>query len=303
MNAYMAKGVQSVTPDSFQRNKKDLAFFWIDLYQPTKDEIESVENYYGVKFPTTHMQIGNVINRFFQDGHTCFMTLLTNENKNVVLILKEDTLITINNFKKTFLDPFKNNIATVSDAFVSVVEIFIQNIAEALETSEQMILRLSKTIKQYAKNEVIKRTRQTIEQKITASELNDIRELIVNNHNSLINLRLLINFSKKCIVQIPEQIGQSIDVLIDHTEFLNNKIAYLHNTVFDYLAVTQYNLQSSFNIFSATFFLPALIMSFFSMNFSNIPFLQVKNSIFFFIFIVAIGTYIICVNLKQLQLS
>jgi magnesium transporter len=296
----MTKDGQAIKADFSQ---KSATYFWIDLFQPTPDEIKSVEDYYGIKLPLTHMQIGSVINRFFHDGHTCFMTLRTNEDKNIVLILKENTLITVNHFNKGFLDPIKNHITTVSEAFSFAVEAFLQNIAETLETAEQKAAVLAGSIQKYAKNEVMRRTQQTIEQKITAVELHDVRELITNNHNSLINLQLLLNFSKKCIVQIPGQIEQSIDVLLTHTEFLNNKVSYLHDTVFGYLGITQYNIQSSFNLFSAIFFLPALLMGFFGMNFPNIPFLQVKNSIFFFIFIAALGSYIIYHYLRQLQFA
>ncbi|MEK7654942.1 MAG: CorA family divalent cation transporter [Pseudomonadota bacterium] len=300
INARVTKDGQSVLSDFL---RQDIAYFWIDLFQPTIDEIKSVEDYYGVKIPLNYTRTGMVINRFLHDDHTCYMTLLTNEDKNVVLILKNNTLITINNFNKQFLDPGKNHITNVTDAFSFVVEAFTQNIAEALEKLAQKASTLSAVIQQYAKDEIVRRTRRTIAQKITLMQLNNVRELIANNHSGLINLRLLINFSKKCYVSLPEQVIQSIDVLIDHTEFLNHKIADLHDTVLGYIGITQYNLQSSFNLFSATFFLPALVMGFFSMNFSNIPFLQVQNSIYFFIFVAVLGVYLIYHYLGQLQFA
>ncbi len=300
ISAHMTKEGQSIKTDFLQ---KDATYFWIDLFQPTNGELQSVETYCDLKLPTTHMQTGNVIDRFFHDGHACFMTLLTNERKNMVMVLQENTLITVNNSHATFLDSTKRHVRTVSDAFLFVVESFLQNISEALGSLEQRVLDSSETIRQYIKNETVRRTKQTIEQKITAVELADMRELVANNRNSLINLRLLINFSRKCIFETPEVIGQSIDVLIGHTEFLNNKISYLHDAVFNYLGITLYNLQSSFSIFSALFFLPTLIMGFFSMNFPYIPFLDAKNSIYFFIFIAIAATYFVYRYLKNLQFA
>jgi magnesium transporter len=296
----MTKEGQSIKTDFSQ---KDATYFWIDLFQPTKEEMQSVETYCDLKLPITHMQTGNTIDRFLHDGHTCFMTLLTNEGKNVVMVLQENTLITINNLHAKFLDPGKKHVTTVSEAFIFVIETFIQKISEALGAVAQHVLSLSGIIRQYIKNETIRRTKQTIEQKITAVELADARELVANNRNSLINLRLLINFSKKCTSEMPETIGQSVDVLIDHTEFLNNRISYLHDAVFNYLGITLYNLQSSFSIFSALFFLPTLIMGFFSMNFPYIPFLDAKNSIYFFIFIAIAATYFVYRYLKNLQFA
>lgn len=300
ISAYMAKEGQVVGTDFSQ---KDSAYFWIDLYQPTMDEIKSVEDRYGIKIPLLYTQNGNVINRFSHDDQACFMMLCMNKDENIILVLKENILITINNSNKIYWGQIKNQIMTMLDAFVLVVEAFIQNITAELETLEQNTCVLSETIKQYMRNEVVRNTKQTTEQKIMIMNLNDARDIITQHHNILINLRLLLNFSKKCTMQIPEHIGQNVDALITHTDFLSNKTSALHSTVFSYLGITQYNLQASYNIFSAIFFLPVLIMSFFSMNFIDIPFLKVENSIFFFIFIAVLGTYLLYHYLGQLQFA
>lgn len=296
----MAKDGQSIQTDFDQKNT---SYFWLDIQEPTQDEIKSVEDYSGIKLPSTYKQNGNSINRFFHDSQTYFMTLLTHENKNIVLILKENILITINNLDRTYWGPIQNQIRAAQDAFVFVIEAFIQNITEALEMLEQNTLAVSEKIRHHMKNEIVKRTKHTTKQKIMIMQLNDARDIITNNHSRLVNLRLMLNFLKKCNLQIPEHIEQNINALISHTDFLSNKTSYLHSTVFSYIGITQYNIQSSFNVFSSAFFLPTLIMGFFGMNFPDIPFLSVKNSLYFFIFIAAIGSYLLYQYIKQIQFA
>lgn len=300
IDAYVTKDGQSIKTAFDQNN---LTYFWLDLQMPTQDEIRSIEEYCGVKIPPTYMQQGNIVNHFSHDGQICFMTLLTNERKNIVLVLKENIIITINNSNRKYWPLLKNNITTVSDVFAFALEACMQNITEALEAVEQNLLTLSAAMQRHIKKEIIRRTKQTTEQKTMIVQLNDARDTITNNHRSLVNLRLLINFSKKCILKIPEHIGQNIDALISHTDFLSNKTSYLHSTVFGYLGITQYNQQSSFNIFSSVFFLPALVTGFFGMNFIDMPFLKIENSLYLFIFLTAIGSYLIYQYIKQIQVA
>lgn len=300
INAYMTKNGQPIQTDFDQENSN---YFWLDLQMPTPDEIQSVEKYCGIKIPANYMQNGSIVNRFFHEDQACFMTLLTNQGENIVLILKESMLITINNFNETYWKPAKNGMTTVSEAFTFVVETFIQTIAEALEALEHDTLALSEMIRQHIKNEIVRRTKQTTMQKIMVMQLNDTHDIITSNHSSLVNLQLLLNFSKKCPLQIPGQIEKNVDTLLAHTDFLSNKNSYLHNTVFNYIGITQYNLQSLFNIFSSVFFLPTLVMGFFGMNFVDMPFVNIPNSLYFFIFITIIGSYLIYQYIKQLQFA
>jgi magnesium transporter len=277
------------------------AYFWIDLLKPTDQEKRQVELY--LNLPLERMNDNAISNRFFRTKNANYMSLLMQKDGNIFLIATEKVLVTLHDTALTTVCILPDIITTSEDVLLFFINTFVQEISEAIEVDEQKLLALSSVVNTYAKNEAEKNTEQTLAQKRTVVVLNDLHTSMMNHRRRLINIRLLVDFSNQSGLKILEKEEQRIDVLIEHTKFLNDQLNFLQSSVFDCIGIVQYNLQSRFNTFAAVFFLPALIMSFFSMNFSDIPFLQVKNSILFFSFIAVLGTYLIYRNLGQLQFA
>lgn len=279
------------------------AYFWIDLFKPTDQEKRQVEAYLNLNLPVEAMNGSAISNRFFRTKNANCMSLLMPKDGNIFLISTEKVLVTLYDMPLTNVFVLPDLITRSEDVLLFFINNFVQEISEAIEVDEQKLLTLSRVVNTYAKKEAEKNTEQTLAQKRTVVVLNDLHTSMMNHRRRLINIRLLVDFSNQSGLKILEKEEQRIDILIEHTKFLNDQLNFLQSSVFDCIGIVQYNLQSRFNVFAAIFFLPALIMSFFSMNFPDIPFLQVKNSILFFSLIAGLATYLIYRNLGQLQFA
>lgn len=300
ITAYTAQNGRTIKTDSVDGNA---AYFWIDLFQPTKEEIQQVEAYVGLILPIARISKSSTSNHFFRIENANCMSLLMHKDNSIFLISTEKVLITLHDSVLSKVCVLPDIIEKSEDVLLFFINVFVQEISESIEIDERQLLALSGIVNNYAKQEVQENMQQTLAQKRTVVALNDLHISMMNHRRRLINIRLLVDFSSQSGLKILEKEEQRIDILIEHTKFLNDQLSFLQSSVFDFIGIVQYNLQSRFNIFAAIFFLPALIMSFFSMNFVEIPFLKVENSLFFFIFIAGLGTYLIYHYLRQLQFA
>ena len=168
LTAYTAQNGQAIETDFSQKN---FSCFWIDLLNPSHEEISLVENQLKLHLPIENIKDGSIKNRFFQDHNAYFLTALVSEEKNILFYLKDQILITIRTID-ILLPP--SDITTAKSLLSFFINKFTQEIADSLEHQERLLLQASETINNYAKKEIQKRTCSTSEQKKTSVVINNI---------------------------------------------------------------------------------------------------------------------------------
>lgn len=304
ISAYTTQKGQAILVDFSDNN---IPYFWIDLYRPTSDEIMRIETHFNLQLPFQNICNGSISNRCFEANNTYFMTLLTSEDNNILFALKDKTLITAHSCD---LLPFCTSLdtaITAEDTLLFLIKTFVQDIAEKIETYEKNTLQLSEEISNYPRNEIADRTQITKGKEITTIVINDIHTSIMTCRRSLINIRLLVDFASKCDIKTLEQTQQRIDVLIEHTNFINDQLSFLQSTLLNYIGIKQATLQASSSVFAALFMVPALAMAFFSMNFSYmpsfLPLFQVNYGAFLVLAFTIIGLYGLYRHIHILQFA
>lgn len=304
ISAYTTQNGQAIKVDF---SNKNIPYFWIDLCNPTSDEIVQVETHFNLQLPSQNICDGSISNRCFKTNDVCFMTLLTSEDNNVLLALKDKILITAHSYDLVpFYAPL-NTAATAEEALLFLIKTFVQNVAEKLEIYEKKTLQLSEEICHYPRNAVSGITQATNGKEIATVAINDIHTSVMICRRSLISIRLLVDFSSKCDIKILEQTQQCIDVMIEHTNFISDQLSFLQSTLLNYIGIKQATLQTSSSVFSTLFIVPALVMAFFSMDFnympSLLPLLQVNCGLFFVLAVIITGTYLLYRYIHILQFA
>jgi len=293
IDAFIIQNEKITKTDFFEKNT---SYFWIDLTGPTSDEIKTIENLYGLILPLENTNDGSIANRFYQDNQTYFLTLLMSEEKNVLIIIKNKTFITVHSGEYLLQVP-QNPITNITDLLSSFVSRSVQEIAQNLEIQESLVLQLSQTVNNCVKEEVRNRTCETLTKKTISIRINSILTTVINHRRRLVNLKLITDFAAKHDFNISESTSERINVLIEHTDFMNNQVSFLQSTLLSYVNISQYNIQSKLTSFAAMFVLPTMIMSFFSLNFTNYsslrPFLLMNYGLFFVLGVMFLGSYII----------
>lgn len=289
LTAYSAKDRKTTEPVF---SDKMAPYFWVSLFKPTQGEIKIVEDYYGIKIPT-HDQF------FSQKSSDYFMALPLKDGKSIDFILNDSRLITIDTYNDSPYNP--ETVTTAADAFLFVVETVAEDIRVDLSKLERQMVEQSSLIKKYINCEIKNRTQQTLEQKKTTMELTAIDTCVAENHNSLLNLELLINFAKKCNVQIQDYTTKNVEILADYASFLNDNLTYLKDTVFGYIDIAQYNIQSSASLILSLFVIPSLVAGFYSMDFPYVPAMKLDYGVFVAIFGALLGSLFLFKYLRRLQ--
>jgi magnesium transporter len=278
------------------------SLLWVDLNDPSADELRHVEKTLGIKFPDEEaaeeielssryieLEDSVIINSNFLVEKDDFYT-----NYIVSFILKNDILISNRNGDiRSFADTvrkFKVNthsFASGLDFLLSLFEARIDLDADLLENLSVEISDLIKGINPEEQVEARQLYRITHLQETTMV----LRENIIDNHRVISNMLRSDRYPTYAHTKLRSLIKDT-QSLTDHTAFNFGRLEYLQNTVLGLINLEQNKIIKIFTEVSLIFMPPTLIASVYGMNFRILPELQWENGYYFAIGLMVVSSLV-----------
>lgn len=266
---------------------------WVDLFEPTEEEIKNVEQRFLVKLPP-HSKLHDIelSNRFYEEENTCFLTATIttkvetdNPETHVMLfVIIQNVLITLRYSDPTpilnlirRIDTNHVYVADASDMLFHIIEAMIGRIADLLQTIGKKSEFLSKVIINSVKEGKAKSENQSLSKCLC--DINQHENLLSKSYQSLISFQLLLDFMQQSSVTKPTEeiskktfvVEKDIKALIAQSDFLSQKLEFLLNSALGMINIKQNNIIKMFTVLAMIFMPPTLIASLYGMNFHFMP--------------------------------
>jgi magnesium transporter len=278
------KGQNVITEMTSLKEAGDLSdLVWIDLHNPALLNIEEVEKQFNINIPTRMQQeeIESSSRYIEEDEYTIanskFLQKTEDEtqyiNVHVSFIIRDDLLITYREGEvKAFIECRRRIAANCKPyssgkkIFLSLFEIRIDFDADFIEAISRQITIIGKSL--MAANG----TQEELLKLITAYQETtmQIRENIVDKQRVVSLMLKNIEFSEDEKERLRILI-KDIDSLVDHTNFLFERLEYLQNTFLGLVNIDQNKIIKIFTLVSVIIMPPTLIASLYGMNFHFMP--------------------------------
>lgn len=275
-------------PDYTQQKVSSLAelegnkdIVWIDLQNPSREEIEEVEKTYGIRFPTKQQQEEiESSSRYLEDFriiriNSTFINLVGTkvEENEISFILTEKMLFSLRYFdSKVILETVKKIkqfplvFVNPSKILIALLEARIDFDADLIESVSKQIAEISRKIS-YSGNvdeDVILKISEYQDLTMVLREaLFDKQRVISALHR---NEDLMLDNSHRL-----RTIIKDIGSLIEHVNFNFTRLEYLQQSLLGLINIEQNKVIKIFTVASLIFMPPTLIASVYGMNFRMMP--------------------------------
>lgn len=266
--------------NSFSDTERTL---WVDLQNPTPAEIKSVEEKFGVDFLSQQelLEIESSSRYIEEDDF-----LIANSNflvpdsehryttVPVSFILKDDMLFTYRNADlKSFADMVKR-IKSRRAVFSDGAQILIFIFESRIDYDADLIEMVSAEIK--AINKMLDLDANLDKEMLL--NINDYQELTMSIRENVVDKQRVISSMIRSDGWFNEQEQQrlrtlikDINSLIDHTNFIFERLEFLQNTYLGLIDLEQNRIIKIFTVVSLVFLPPTLLASIWGMNFDGMP--------------------------------
>jgi magnesium transporter len=265
---------------------------WIDLFDPTPEERQAVNNTLGVDLPTrADMEEIEVSSRLYAENGALFMTALVLANSGtespvagvVTFALIRNTLITI---RYTEPQPFRTFEARcrrgsvpatkAENVLLDLLDVIVDRLADIQERASTEIEGISREIFDPDNSQ----------HPITSREFQDVLRALGRKHDlsakireSLLTLSRTLAFLAQAMDTSPNKdvlphvktLTRDVQSLQDHLGFLASKLSYLLDATLGLINIDQNNIIKIMSVAAMVFLPPTLIASVYGMNFKFIP--------------------------------
>lgn len=266
---------------------------WIDLATPTLEEDHAVENLLKISIPTQEdMKEIEPSARLYDEGGADYMTMMAvskihvgePSKSPVSFILHGNILVTVR--YKDFLSlthylerAVKKNgveIATAQGLMLSIIESFINRIADSLEELGEEMDKISygifrsKKIPIKKKNVLLQSSIRKIGEK--GDVLGMLRESLASINRLMTHYGMKANVSTdRLLKQKLFSVGRDVAALADHANFMSMKMNFLLDATLGMINLEQNQIIKIFSIAAVVFLPPTLVASVYGMNFKHMP--------------------------------
>lgn len=266
--------------DSFRATERTL---WVDLQNPTPEEIKSVEDKFEVSFQSQQEQAEiESSSRYIEEdefliANTTFLIPAKEEGYlgvPVSFLLKDDMLFTYRNADlKSFADTvkrIKSKRQVFSDGGQIMIAIFESRIDSDADLIEQISFEVKAINKQLDLDAKLDRE--------MLLNINDYQELTMTIRESVVDKQRVISalirsngwFTPDEQQQLRTLI-KDINSLIEHTNFIFERLEFLQDTFLGLVNLEQNQIVKLFTVLSLVLLPPTLIASIYGMNFDIMP--------------------------------
>lgn len=268
---------------------------WIDLFQPTEEEIDFWNEKLGIDLPTRpEMEEIESTSRLYAEGDALFLTatVLSNSDRAetirtspVTFVLRAKTLVTVRFVDNQPFQLFAKHIRrrpalakTASHALSGLLDSIVDRLADILERVGAECDRLSGQVF-HPETQAEKASQQNNRLKELLRETGQNGEVVAKTRESLTTLnRLIVYFQERIKNQGIETlsahvkgIGRDVQSLGDHANFLDGKVAFLLDAVLGMINIEQNQIIKIFSIAAVIFLPPTVVASIYGMNFQVMP--------------------------------
>jgi len=266
--------------DSFSDTERTL---WVDLQNPTPAEIKSVEEKFDVDFLSQQEQLEiESSSRYIEEDD--FMIANSNflvpdqEQRYVTVpvsfILKDDMLFTYRNADiKSFADTVKR-IKSRRTVYSDGAQILISIFESRIDYDADLIELVSGEIK--AINKILDLDANLDREMLL--NINDYQELTMSIRENVVDKQRVISSMIRSDGWFNEAeqgrlrtLIKDINSLIDHTNFIFERLEFLQNTYLGLIDLEQNRIVKIFTVVSLIFLPPTLLASIWGMNFDQMP--------------------------------
>lgn len=293
---YSKKTARSVTvADLSRENWEDV--LWIDLLDPSPDEIKAIETTEQFSLPTRNeAQEIEVSSRLYIESRALFMTatiMVRAANPNstttpVTFAYRQNRLVTLRFDDpmpfKGFAARFERNpelFQTPQKIFLGLFDEIVDRIADILEFTATDLNDLSTTIFMGDNREP-----GTINYTELLKRIGQDGVRIANARESLVSLRRMHGFfTEACVNLNQEQVddywritGKDVIALADHADFVSSKVTFILDATLGRINSDQNAMNSQqnkiiklFSVLAVVLLPPTLVASIYGMNFEHMP--------------------------------
>ncbi|MDP2698638.1 magnesium/cobalt transporter CorA [Thalassospira sp.] len=263
---------------------------WIDLHEPGSDEIQSVQDRFGIVLPTREeMQEIELSSRLYEEDGALFMTVSVlnrasssePETTAVTFVLVRKTLITVRYADpvpfKIFLRKVERHAALASSSegvLLGLLEQIVDRLADIMELSVADLEAISNRL--FARDaEARDRGHHEILRQIgRAGNLGSkAKDSLLNLNRVALFLSTQVRFKKDAKARL-KTLSRDILSITEHANFIANKVTFLLDATLGLINIEQSNIIKIFSVAAAAFLPPTLIASIYGMNFEIMPELQ-----------------------------
>ncbi len=288
--------------DSFRDTERTL---WVDLQNPTPDEIKSVEEKFDVSFQSQQEQaeIESSSRYVEEDDYLIANTnfLIPNKEEGYVgvpvsFLLKDELLFTYRNSAdlKSFADTvkrIKSKRAVFSDGGQIMIAIFESRIDADADLIEQISFEVKAINKQLDLDAKLDRE--------MLLSINDYQELTMTIRESVVDKQRVISALIRSNGWFtPDEQGQlrtlikDIQSLIEHTNFIFERLEFLQDTFLGLVNLEQNQIVKLFTVLSLVLLPPTLIASIYGMNFDTMPELHWRYGYIYALVLMVVSTLV-----------
>ncbi len=256
---------------------------WVDLQNPTPAEIKSVEEKFDIDFLSQQEQLEiESSSRYIEEDDFMIANsnfLVPDEEQRYVtvpvsFILKDDTLFTYRNADiKSFADTVKR-IKSRRSVYSDGAQILISIFESRIDYDADLIELVSGEIK--AINKILDLDANLDREMLL--NINDYQELTMSIRENVVDKQRVISsmirsdgwFNEAEQMRLRTLI-KDINSLIDHTNFIFERLEFLQNTYLGLIDLEQNRVVKIFTVVSLVFLPPTLLASIWGMNFDHMP--------------------------------
>ncbi len=268
------------------------AALWIDLVNPTAEEIRSAEMALGIELPSRQeAEEIETSSRLYAEKGTLVMiaTVMVRTTSPqpsmtpITFAFQKDRLVTMRFDDPTPFSTFPRklrktpeNYDTAQKMLLGILDEIIDRAADVLEAVGADLNRISDIVF----SEHVSgggRKRDNLNAILTRLGHNGLRA--ANTRESMVSLTRLLAFfpeaGRVCNGEVLEEhwraVGQDITSLTDHATFLSNKVNFFLDATLGRINSEQNTIIKLFSVLAVVFLPPTLIASVYGMNFQHMP--------------------------------
>ncbi|MFN0126449.1 MAG: magnesium transporter CorA family protein [Verrucomicrobiales bacterium] len=273
------------------------AGLWIDLLDPTADEIALVQAAVGVELPTrSEMQEIEVSSRLYTENDALFMTATVIHKADaafpevtpITFVLTPANLVTIRYGNPT---PFRTfsakcdrpsaTFSTRDKMFGGLMDEIIDRVADILELAGAELDAISRIIFNIPNHHASTQlpTGQKPDYTAILERIGRCGDLAGKARESLLSLARVVAFYIEIArVKAPHELDEhwrtvrsDVSSLTEHANFVSNKVNFFLDATLGMINIEQNTIIKIFSIAAVVFLPPTMIASIYGMNFNAMP--------------------------------
>jgi len=256
---------------------------WIDLYNPTEEELRSVEKKYNITFPTKQEQEEIEISSHYREEDGILKinsTFITQQGSGLVenditFICTEKLLFTLRYFDCRVLAETVKKVKQYPGQYTHPAKLLVTIIETRIDLDADLIESLSKYIATLAK----RITYNASPDEDVIIKINQYQEQVMMMRQVLFDKQRVVSFMLRNEyftdnLELLKVVIKDINSLIEHTNFNFTRLEYMQDSFLGLINIEQNKIIKLFTVASLVFMPPTLIASLYGMNFKVMPELE-----------------------------